>query len=497
MKHLFGLDEASLRSRGTPAACVLNTDELINAHMLIAGMSGTGKSYQVMRLLESAHHQGVEIDAFDVHEELHEIAGSTACKFSESTRLGFNPLVPSLDPHSGGIRRQIEAVVDIINRTSRKLGPRQESALKNLLSEVYVLRGMHPDNPQSWDRRLITEQEFDQIVERRDYAYLRQCQPIVRDVISYTERKLKALSLGADNRCISALEKVEKTVSKIHSLESRRGKADSDEEIARLEQRLEEEKANAIQSYTEFVSSMDTGREYAQSLRFTNAETLKSVLERLHELQDGGIFRSNPPQWDGSTLRVHQIGSLRDDDRKLLFYMRCEAILRRAMDAGKTSSLRHLIFADEGHLYYSEDADNPVNRIAKEGRKFGLGLIIGSQSPTHFSEDFLTNVGTIILCGINSSYWDMAQRKLRCGPEVLSSARAREVAAIKFQRLGEPDPKFHAVNVNSQTLAQAVAALKAAREQAPASAQPGTTRWPSSAPQHSFAPHHQELVAPR
>jgi hypothetical protein len=120
-------------------------------------MSGTGKSYQIMRYLDSAHRQGVEIDVFDVHEEMHEVPGAVACKFSESTRLGFNPLVPSLDPHSGGIRRQIEAVVDIINRTSRKLGPRQESALKHLLSEVYLLRGMYPDNPASWDRRIITE----------------------------------------------------------------------------------------------------------------------------------------------------------------------------------------------------------------------------------------------------------------------------------------------------------------------------------------------------
>lgn len=460
MKHLFGLDDASWRGRRAPEACVLDTNELINGHMLIAGMSGTGKSYQIMRYLDSAHRQGVEIDVFDVHEEMHEVPGAVACKFSESTRLGFNPLVPSLDPHSGGIRRQIEAVVDIINRTSRKLGPRQESALKHLLSEVYLLRGMYPDNPASWDRRIITEEEFDQIVDRRDYAFLRQCQPILRDVISYAERKLKALTFGAENRCISALERVEKTVVKIHSLESKRGRVDSDEEMARLEQKLIEEKADAIQFYTEFINSMDTGKEYAQAMRYTNAETIKSLLERLQELQDGGIFRSNPPHWGGSTLRVHQVGSLRDDDRKLLFYMRCEAILRRAMDAGKTPSLRHVIFADEGHLYYSEDADHPMNRLAKEGRKFGVGLVIGSQSPTHFSEDFLTNVGTIVLCGINASYWDMAQRKLRCDRQVLTSTRAREVAAIKFQRLGESDSRFVNVNVTQSVVAAGVAALR-------------------------------------
>jgi hypothetical protein len=438
----------------------MDTAELINGHMLIAGMSGTGKSYQVMRFLDSAHRQGIEVDVFDVHEELSDVAGAVACKFSEATLLGYNPLVPSLDPHSGGIRRQIDAVVDLINRTSRKLGPRQESALKHLLSEVYALRGMYPDNPASWERRLITEQEFDQIVERRDYQQLRQCQPILRDVISYAERKLKALTFGTDNRCISALERVEKTTAKLQSLRSRRAKAVTDEELERLEQQLQDEKANAIEAYADFISAMDTGKEYTDASRYTNAETIKSLLERLQELHDGGIFRSNPPDWAGGLLRVHQVGSLRDDERKLLFYQRCESILRRAMDAGKTDRLRHVIFADEGHLYYSEEGDNPINRIAKEARKFGLAMVIGSQSPTHFSEDFLTNCGTIVLCGINSTYWDIAQRRLRCDRSVLADTRAREVAAIKFQRLGEPEPQFFNVNVSQSVVGQAVSSLR-------------------------------------
>jgi hypothetical protein len=465
MRHFFGVDDRAWRAGQAVVPAIMDTAQLINGHMLIAGMSGTGKSYQVMRYLDSAHRQGVEVDVFDVHEELHEVSGAVACKFSEATQLGYNPLVPSLDPHSGGIRRQIEAVVDVINRTSRKLGPRQESALKHLLSEVYTLRGMYPDNPASWDKRLITESEFDEIIERRDYQALRQCQPILRDVISYAERKLKALTFGSDSRAVSALERVEKTTAKIHSLRSRRGKAVTEEELARLEKQLEEEKASAIEAYAEYVGAMETGREYSEASRYTNAETIKSLLERLQELQDGGIFRSNPPEWRlnaaQGTLRVHQIGSLRDDERKLLFYMRCEAILRRSMDAGKTDRLRHVIFADEGHLYYSEDAENPINRIAKEGRKFGLAMVIGSQSPTHFSEDFLTNCGTIVLCGINSTYWEMATRKLRCDREVLASTRAREVAAIKFQRLGEPEPRFAPVNVNQAVVNQAVASLRA------------------------------------
>lgn len=470
MQHLFGIDDAAWRANQGVRPVTLNTEQLINGHMLIAGMSGTGKSYQINRLLESAHRQGVEVDVFDVHEELHEAPGAVGCKFSEATQLGYNPLVPSLDVHSGGIRRQIESVVDTINRTSRKLGPRQESALKNLLSEVYALRGMYPDKPASWDRPLITEDDFDEIIQRRDYQSLQKCQPILRDVISYAERKLKALTFGSDSRAISALERVEKTTGRIHTLIAKKGKAATDDDVRKLDEQLAHEKEEAIEHYANFINALDTGREYMDAVRYSNAETIKGLLERLQELQDGGIFRSNPPHWQGATTRVYQIGSLRDDERKLLFYMRAEAILRRVMDAGKTDKLRHIILADEGHLYYSEDKDNPINRIAKEGRKFGLGLVIGSQSPTHFSEDFLTNVGTIMLCGINSTYWDMACRKLQCDRSVLTSTRAREVAAIKTQRLGEPEPRFVNVNVDQSVVARAIEMLRAQRAQAMQSA---------------------------
>jgi hypothetical protein len=460
VRHLFGIEDGPWRNARQVVPSVLDTSELINGHMLLAGMSGTGKSYQLLRYIDSAQRNGIEVDVFDVHEELDQIPGCVARKFSEATMLGFNPLVPSLDPHSGGIRRQIEAVVDLINRTSRKLGPRQESALRHLLSEVYGLRGMYADNPASWDRRIITEAEFDDLVQRRDYQELRRCQPLLRDVLSYAERKLKAITLGADSRSISALERVEKTTAKLHTLRTKRGKAVTDEEVARIEQQWSDEKANAIEAYSEYINGMETGREYADLARYSNVETLKSLMERLQDLQDSGIFRSNPPDWEGATVRVHQLASLRDDERRLLFFMRCEAILRRAMDAGRTDRLRHVIVADEGHLYYDQDPDNYIARISKEGRKFGLGLVIGSQSPTHFADDFLTNCAAVVLCGLHSSFWDGATRKLRCEREVLASTRAREVVAIKYQRLGETEPGFVNVIVNQDVVAQAVSALR-------------------------------------
>jgi Helicase HerA, central domain len=461
MKHLIGMNDAKWRQSALASPVVLDTDGLINGHMLFAGMSGTGKSYQIQGLLNACAREGVAVDVFDVHEELEGSPKSRCAKFSEATKTGFNPLVINQDPHSGGARKQIATVVDMINRTSRQLGPRQESALRNLIGDVYYLRGIYADSPQSWLKREITEDAYDQMIRARDYQGLRQYYPILRDVISYAERKLKTLATGGDGQTLNALERVEATTAKITNLLTRANKAASDDEITRLQDQLDREKEKAVEAYAAYVRSIETGREFQDILKYTSKDTLISVLERLHALQNAGIFCSNAPRFDDALIRVYQVGSLSDDERRLLFYNRSQQILRECMDEGKSSKLKRIVLVDEGHLYYSEDGDNPMNRIAKEGRKFGLGLVVGSQSPTHFSEDFLTNCGTVFLLGIHEQYWDMACRKLKIDQATLRATRAREVLSVKMHIMGEASARFQTVNVDQRVVERGLQAIRA------------------------------------
>lgn len=466
MKHLVGMDDARWRQDGIAAPVVLDTDHLINGHMLFAGMSGTGKSYQLMSLINTAAMQGIEIDAFDVHEELDVARNSTAVKFSEATQAGYNPLVINCDPHSGGVRKQIAAVIDMINRTTQQLGPRQESALRNLLGDVYRLRGCLADDQSTWHRQEITERQYDQMIAARDYKGLRAYYPILRDVIDYTRRQLKIMSTGGDVRAVNALEKVERSAARLHALTTKYGKAATDEEVANIEKQIAAEREKAIEAYAAFIGSIETGREYQDITKYTNRDTLQSVLERLEGLQEAGIFCSNPPDWKGRPVHIYQVGALSDDERRLLFYTRAQQILRECMDAGKSDTVRRIVLVDEGHLYYSEDGDNPLNRIAKEGRKFGLGLVIGSQSPTHFSEDFITNCGSVFLMGLHEKFWDGTVRQLKIDPAVLKATRPREVLSLKMQRRGEPSARFITVNVDKAVVDRGVDLYRAQRAKA-------------------------------
>jgi len=455
LKHIFGLNEYQYRQKKTHQQVAINTHELINGHLLLTGMSGTGKSHQAKRLLASAIQQNLEVDIFDVHNEL-EQPGAVSALYSESTQLGYNLLTLNADPHSGGVRRRVNEIIAMLNATNRKLGPKQETALRNLLSDVYRINGCDDSNANTWRKRDITESIRQQLIAQQDYQGLKQFYPTMEDLLSFADRKLTSLYLGANIKAVLALENVNKLSAQLSRVLQNNQKATQDKQIAKTEKALEIAKVKVKDEFEAYVDHIETGREISDVMKYNSKDVLQSVLERLNILNAAGIFRPNPPPFGDSNGRCHQIKYLSDDEQTLFVSMRLETIFRQCRDSGVKKDIQHVVFLDEAHKFINEDSDNIVNVIAKEGRKFGLGLWCASQSPTHFSEDFLTNCGTTILLGLHSSYWDMACRKLKIDASVLKYIRPREVAAIKLQLNGSMESKFQNAIINESILSSIV-----------------------------------------
>ncbi|MNR19281.1 AAA-like domain protein [compost metagenome] len=66
-----------------------------------------------------------------------------------------------------------------------------------------------------------------------------------------------------------------------------------------------------------------------------------------------------------------------------------------------------LLVLEEAHRYLSKSetglAKDMVQRIAKEGRKFGVGAMLVSQRPSEIDETILSQCGTIISLRINNA----------------------------------------------------------------------------------------------
>src|SRR3546814_4178038 len=51
------------------------------------------------------------------------------------------------------VRRRINSFIAMINRTTSRLGVRQEAVLRALLNDLYELNGYDQRNPRTWDPR--------------------------------------------------------------------------------------------------------------------------------------------------------------------------------------------------------------------------------------------------------------------------------------------------------------------------------------------------------
>lgn len=257
----MGLSEYYYRQQGKQNPVYYEPENLINAHMLLCGMSGTGKSWQSKRFLDSAAAAGLEVDVFDVHDELDGIRGSAAVRYSQATCYGYNPLELDTDPHTGGVNRQVDWLVRLIKEVTPQLGVKQEACIRHLLHDTYLMSGIYPDNPRSWQRERITEQLRREITDARQWAQLRQYYPTLDDLMSYGKRKLIALTLGGDNKSIIALEGLMKNFKRLNTLQGKYAKARSDEEIDKLQKGIETAKEHCTSSYGGFIEAMQTGRE--------------------------------------------------------------------------------------------------------------------------------------------------------------------------------------------------------------------------------------------
>ncbi|MGP1715546.1 MAG: helicase HerA domain-containing protein [Methylophilus sp.] len=445
LQHKFGIDQYAAKQQGKTTEVIYDSDAMINPHVLLAGSTGTGKSHQLRELLDRASMYidgDSSIDIFDVHAEL-DIGQASVVKYSAQTGYGYNPLIINPDVHSGGVLNSINNFIRLVNTTTVQLGTKQQATLRYLMIDLYAERGITEDNVRSW--RMAYEK-----------------QPSIQDLIDFTRTKVLTTQFGTDSIAtnVQSITRLVKGIrrSKLHEAARQKlsvqGHAVNEDlsaeeaadqgSVEEMESQLDKLNEKTENMFQLFLKGLKTGDELDVFFKYNNKEVMMSLVERLTTINSAGIFNHNPPPFD-SNVRCHEIMSLGDDFQKLFVYMRLEAIFREARDRGHTSEIRYIVVLDEAHKFFKDESDNIINIIAKEGRKFGIALWCASQSPTHFSEEFLINTACIVLLGIHSSYWDMAVKRLRIKLDNLKWTKPKKVVSIKMQLKGASDPQFRSV----------------------------------------------------
>lgn len=379
-----------------------DSEKIVNAHMIIAGKSGTGKTYRIRdilnQLVKQADPSKLRIHILDIHGDI-DIEGASVVKFSEQTRYGFNPLVINPDPDFGGVRKRIQSFISTLGRTGHRLGSKQENVLRNILQEVYYANGFRDDDNSTW------------VIQKGS----NRKNPTLEDVLRYANYKLKGMFLGTSSRCISTLEKLNKTQAKINNKIKFAKNNEYDKSlIEETQSEIDALKDQALEQFKTYLDSINTGSELKDLLTYDSKDVLKSVVDKLDNLYNIGIFTRNIPPFDlKNPLWRYDLRALGKNEKTLFVSFLLENIFKMAVQRGEQNDVREIVIIDEAHLFITDDEDNPINTIAKEARKFGLGIIAASQSVTHFSVDFLSNVATKIILGLDEMFWNSAANQLK------------------------------------------------------------------------------------
>lgn len=435
IKINFGLDAAGL-SKGQKNPIIWDSKKVVNAHALIVGKSGMGKTYTLIQMIEQIAEQASKMGRpfrchiMDVHGDI-EIKGASVVEFSEATKYGINPLLISPDPKFGGVRKRVKSFIAAINRSGTKLGSKQEAALRNLLTDLFAANGFYEGDANSW--------KLDDGIKRRR----EKKNPTMEDAVRFASAKNKALLLGTDNKAISAIEKVYKKKNQIYKKLKAMNKESDKHELEELKADFRKLADESIELFSEHLNSLETGTEMTDLLKYDSKDVMKSVVDRLENINSSGIFDPVAPNFDRyNPIWRYDIKSLSQDEKKLFVTFMLERIFMGAIQRGVQDEVVEIVVLDEAHLFLTDEPENPANMIAKEARKFGLGLFAASQSPDHFSEDFLSNVATKIILGIDQMFWDGTVRKLKLEQKALEWIIAHKRILVQINNKGETRNKF-------------------------------------------------------
>lgn len=407
----------------------------INGHGLIVGASGVGKTHRLRKIAENlAFGYGARVIVIDVHGDI-TIDGEQRAIFNETSPYGLNPLKVNPDPASGGVNRRIRGFISMINRTSHKLGARQEAAMRRLVEDIYDKNGFDATDPRTWDPRNNPD--------ARGRSRSQGVYPNISDLKRYSLYKYKQLMTGAGGDAFKALQELNKTIKSLnrqvlrtHNDVAEKHALDylSPEDTAKLKKLRDKAKGQ----YNDFIDATKTGDEVNDLLRYTDIPTLASLVDRIDHLDKSGIFKDSPPHFSrGSGIHVYDIHSLGRDEQQMFVDVLLEDLWNEQKSEGPVDAPNTFIIMDEASIFVNDDSDHIINILIREARKFGLGIIFASQAINHFSEDVLANVGFKLILGVDQMFIASMSRMLRVEASRIESIRPRQTALIQCKVIGD------------------------------------------------------------
>jgi DNA helicase HerA-like ATPase len=352
----------------------LSLDTLVTRHSAILGSTGSGKSTTVASLLRSivlpsgstAASPGARVLLLDVHGEYTSALADVATVFSATPQPGEEPLhVPYWALEADEL---MNFLVGGTNDSQAMVFTDKILEMKATCVGKQSFPGLDPtsltvDTPVPFSLRQLWYDLID--VETKTYADQQRTQPALVEVgnaETLTPPGYKPHGMG------SAAPFINQAAKGIRR------------QLNLLRSRLLDRRYDFLLRPGPWEPGLDG------SIKADLDKLLKGWLG--HDKQITILDLSGVP----STVLVQLIGSILRIVYEALFWS------REKTEGGVLRPL--LVVMEEAHRYLSSDAGSAaavvVKRVAKEGRKYGIGAMLISQRPAEVDETVLSQCGTII-----------------------------------------------------------------------------------------------------
>lgn len=390
-----------------------------NGHIAMIGGSGSGKTHQLRRFITGLAQGGARVHVIDPHGDLIINASLTdSITFSDSTEFGLNPLEVESDPIFGGVRRQANSFVNLLLRQTT-LGDKQKGALFRLLIELYRRYGFELENPRTWGL------DYDP----RTWATANKRHPTLQDLTKAVWEKCVALKLGATGSAVRKFEEVVKLQKTLHGLRLKKARLED------VEVKLEKAKKAFMEAMGTALTTMETGEELQELIAWDSFDVVKGIHDRMVSLEQSGIFKGNPPRFDvAKKVWRYDIAPLSRAESQFFVDCLLTKIFRHAKARGEAEGPDTVIVIDEASIFVDKDGDHIINILIREGRKFGVMIILAAQEVSVFPPAILSSTATKLILGVDDLYHKSTEDRMGLERGKLKFLKPRKTALVQCKR---------------------------------------------------------------
>lgn len=396
---------------------------LNNFNGLFMGTSGSGKTWTLRNMVARVFRRGTTFHIIDVKGDFgyenFEKSGLGQLVFeSDFNNIVFsyfdggsslNPLQVPRSVEGGGVVMTIENVKELVKKFNPNLGQKQLGYLGEVLKAVYKDFGIEHEQETTWGKKAPTFQEvFDKltmiyhcIASGLDSGSV----GTVMNEIGRAKRKSLAQIRKAreeeedeDSIALRCIENAEKAAGEIFAL------------------------VKSQMTY-EALNRNGTGEEWEH----WSKDSVYSLRDTIGQMVESRLFTGEASRVEKNKINRYDMTNISPAHQQIMMSIIAGRVFAMGVLATKLSgqvdpaSASHILVADEGkHVKeISKLPLSPVNRIATEGRGFGLGVWMGVQQPDQVTQDQLRNFSFYFLLKTPESSAKEMQRMFNLKPNQL------------------------------------------------------------------------------